>query len=206
MLARVTTFTIDGLEPRRVTVEVDVRAGLPNFTIVGLGDRAVREARERVRAAILNSGFEFPLKRVTVNLAPASLRKAGPGFDLAIACAILAAGGQVPADALERYAVFGELGLGGEIRPCRGALAVAEGTARAGLAGLVVPLQRALRGRLCRRASTCVGATSPGAGGRRSCAAASARRRPTARRPPSPSRSAISTSPTSAATPTSSRR
>ena len=135
MLARVTTFTIDGLEPRRVTVEIDVRAGLPTFTIVGLGDRAVREARERVRAAILNSGFEFPLKRLTVNLAPASLRKAGPGFDLAIACAILAAGGHVPADALERYAVFGELGLGGEIRPCRGALAVAEGTARAGLGG-----------------------------------------------------------------------
>ncbi|MCA1656814.1 MAG: ATP-binding protein, partial [Actinobacteria bacterium] len=144
MLARVTTFTIDGLEPRRVTVEIDVRAGLPNFTIVGLGDRAVREARERVRAAILNSGFEFPLKRVTVNLAPASLRKAGPGFDLAIACAILAAGGHVPADALGRYAVFGELGLGGEIRPCRGALAVAEGTARAGLAGIVVPMQRVL--------------------------------------------------------------
>ena len=80
MLARVTTFTIDGLEPRRVTVEVDVRAGLPNFTLVGLADRAVREARERVRGAILNSGFEFPLKRVTVNLAPASLRKIGAGI------------------------------------------------------------------------------------------------------------------------------
>ena len=82
MLARVTAFTIDGLEPRRVTVEIDVRAGLPNFTIVGLADRAVRESRERVRGAILNSGFEFPQRRVTVNLAPASLRKAGPGFDL----------------------------------------------------------------------------------------------------------------------------
>jgi magnesium chelatase family protein len=148
MLARVSTFTIDGLEPRDVTVEIDVRAGLPNFTIVGLGDRAVREARERVRAAILNSGFEFPLRRVTVNLAPASLRKAGPGFDLAIACAILAVSGQVPAEALERYAVFGELGLGGEIRPCRGALAVAEGTARAGLAGLIVPLERVLEASL----------------------------------------------------------
>jgi magnesium chelatase family protein len=148
MLARVSTFTIDGLEPREVTVEIDVRAGLPNFTIVGLGDRAVREARERVRAAILNSGFEFPLRRVTVNLAPASLRKAGPGFDLAIACAILAVGGQVPAEALERYAVFGELGLGGEIRSCRGALAVAEGTARAGLAGLIVPLARVLEASL----------------------------------------------------------
>jgi magnesium chelatase family protein len=148
MLARVSTFTIDGLEPRHVTVEIDVRAGLPNFTIVGLADRAVREARDRVHAAILNSGFEFPQRRVTVNMAPASLRKSGPGFDLAIACAILAVGGHVPADALERYAVFGELGLGGEIRPCRGALAVAEGTARAGIAGLIVPRERALEAAL----------------------------------------------------------
>jgi magnesium chelatase family protein len=148
MLARVITFSIDGLEPRRVTVEVDVRAGLPNFTIVGLADRAVRESRERVRAAVLNSGFEFPLKRITVNLAPASLRKAGPGFDLAIACAILAAGGHVPTAALERYAVFGELALGGEIRPCRGALAVAEGAARAGLTGLLVPIERVLEASL----------------------------------------------------------
>jgi magnesium chelatase family protein len=148
MLARVTTFTIDGLEPRRVTVEVDVRTGLPNFTLVGLADRAVREARERVRGAILNSGFEFPLKRVTVNLAPASLRKSGPGFDLGIACAILAASGQLPADAFERLAVFGELGLDGEIRPCRGALAVAEGTARAGLTGLIVPRERVLEATL----------------------------------------------------------
>src|ERR1043165_3747878 len=83
MLAHVTTFAIDGIEPRRVTVEVDVRQGLPAFSIVGLGDRSVREARERVRGAILNSGFAFPQMRVTVNLAPAYLRKQGPGFDLA---------------------------------------------------------------------------------------------------------------------------
>jgi len=143
MLARVTTFAIDGLEPRRVTVEVDLRAGLPSFTIVGLADRAVREARERVRAAVLNSGFEFPLKRLTVNLAPAALRKAGPGFDLAIACGVLAAAGRLPAEALERIAVFGELSLGGEVRPVRGVLAIAEGTARAGLVGLVVPREHA---------------------------------------------------------------
>jgi magnesium chelatase family protein len=148
MLARVSTFTIDGLEPRRVTVEIDVRAGLPNFTIVGLADRAVRESRDRVHAAILNSGFEFPQRRVTVNMAPASLRKTGPGFDLAIACAILAVGGHVPAEALDRYAVFGELGLGGEIRPCRGALAVAEGAARAGIEGLIVPRERVLEAAL----------------------------------------------------------
>ena len=143
VLAHVTTFTIAGLDPRRVTVEVDLRAGLPNFTIVGLGDRAVREARERVHAAILNSGFEFPARRLTVNLAPAYLHKAGPGFDLAIAVGVLAASGQIPAAALDRLAVFGELSLGGDLRPSRGALAVAEGTVRAGLATLVVPRERA---------------------------------------------------------------
>src|SRR5580765_7425835 len=110
MLARVATFTISGLEPHAVTVEIDVRAGLPSFTIVGLADRAVREARERVRGAILNSGLQFPLKRVTVNLAPACLLKTGPGFDLAIACTVLVASGQVPVDALRGVAVFGELG------------------------------------------------------------------------------------------------
>jgi magnesium chelatase family protein len=143
MLAHVTTFAIQGVESRRVTVEVDIRPGLPGFTIVGLGDRAIREARERVRSAILNSGFEFPARRITVNLAPAALRKEGPGFDLAIACGILAAGAQLPVAALERVAVFGELALGGELRPCRGVLAVAEGVAGAGLSGLVLPAPHA---------------------------------------------------------------
>ncbi|HWI70776.1 MAG TPA: YifB family Mg chelatase-like AAA ATPase [Baekduia sp.] len=143
MLAHVTTFAIQGVESRRVTVEVDIRPGLPGFAIVGLGDRAVREARERVRAAILNSGFEFPARRITVNLAPASLRKEGPGFDLAIACGILAAGAQLPIASLERVAVFGELSLGGKLRPCRGVLAVAEGVAGAGLSGLVLPARHA---------------------------------------------------------------
>ena len=136
------TFTLSGLEPHRVTVEVDLRSGLPSFTIVGLGDRAVREARERVQAAILNSGFKFPNQRVTVNLAPAYLRKTGPGFDLAIACGVLAASGQIPAGRLERLAVFGELALGGAIRPARGVLAVAEGVRDVGLDGLVVASER----------------------------------------------------------------
>jgi magnesium chelatase family protein len=139
MLARVTTFSIHGLEPRRITVEVDVRQGLPAFTIVGLGDQAVRESRERVRAAVQNCGFEFPARRVTVNLAPAYLRKAGPGFDLAIACAVLAASGQLPPAAVEETAVFGELGLSGELRPSRGALAVAEGARQHCLTRLLVP-------------------------------------------------------------------
>ncbi|MDQ3608140.1 MAG: ATP-dependent protease, partial [Actinomycetota bacterium] len=138
-LARAVTFAIDGIASRRVLVEVDLRVGLPAFTIVGRGDMSVRESRERIRAALLNSGFEFPARRITANLAPAALRKVGPGFDLAIACALLAAGGQVPVESLERWAIFGELSLGGEVRPCRGTLAVAEGARRAGSAGLLVP-------------------------------------------------------------------
>ena len=141
MLARVTTFALHGLDSRRITVEVDVRQGLPAFTVVGLGDRSVRESRERVRGAILNSGLEFPSRRLTVNLAPAHLRKEGPGFDLAIACAVLAASSQVPADVLERTAVFGELDLHGELRPASGALAVAEGALRHGLEHLIVPAE-----------------------------------------------------------------
>jgi magnesium chelatase family protein len=132
MLARVTTFTLDGLCSRRITVEVDLRRGLPAFTIVGRGDAAVRESRERVQTALINAGFLFPQRRITVNLAPAHLRKVGPGFDLATACGLLVASGQLPADELQRWTVFGELGLGGELRHCRGVLAVAEGARDAG--------------------------------------------------------------------------
>ena len=139
MLARLTTFAIDGLASRRITVEVDLRTGLPGFTIVGRGDAAVRESRERVHSAVRNSGFDFPSRRVTVNLAPAYLPKSGPGYDLATACGLLVASGQVPAERVDRWAVFGELSLGGELRPCGGALAVAEGARRHGLDGLIVP-------------------------------------------------------------------
>jgi magnesium chelatase family protein len=143
MLARVTTFCIDGVQPRQVLVEVDIRSGLPAFTIVGLGDTAVRESRDRIRAAILNSGFKFPDGRITANLAPAFLPKAGPGFDAALALALLAASGQVPSHALQGCAVFGELSLGGELRDSPGALAVAEGARRFGCARLIVPRSRA---------------------------------------------------------------
>lgn len=142
VLSRAHTFAIEGLQSRQVVVEVDIRQGLPAFTVVGLGDRAVREARERVRGALLNSGFDFPQRRVTVNLAPAYLRKVGPGFDLAIACGVLAASGQLPVDALDSVAVYGELALGGEVRVCSGVLAVAEGAACAGLRSLIVPGDR----------------------------------------------------------------
>ncbi|MGX6448520.1 magnesium chelatase domain-containing protein, partial [Patulibacter sp. S7RM1-6] len=142
MLARVQTFTIDGLEPRPVVVEVDVRPGLPSFTIVGLGDLALRESRERVRSALGNQGYELPQRRITVNLAPASLPKGGPGFDLAIAVGLLAASGQAPGVDLDRIAVVGELSLGGAVRAGRGALVVAEGAFAAGLDAVVLPREQ----------------------------------------------------------------
>jgi magnesium chelatase family protein len=138
VLARAHSFAIEGLEARRVCVELDIRGGLPAFTIVGLPGTAVREARERVRAAVLNSDFAFPRQRVTANLAPAHIEKTGPGFDLALACALLAASGQVDTSRLERIALFAELSLGGELRPCRGVLVAAEAAERAGFRGLVV--------------------------------------------------------------------
>ena len=143
MLSRVRTFALDGLEARPVWVEVDIRPGLPAFGIVGLGDTAVREARERVRAAIANAGFDFPMRRITANLAPAYLRKSGPAFDLALAVGVLAASGQVAPDRLERIAFFGELSLGAELRPARGTLVVAEAARRAGLDALVLAPGRA---------------------------------------------------------------
>lgn len=148
MLARAHTFTIDGLQTRHVTVEVDIRAGLPAFTIVGLADAAVREARERVRAAILNSGFEFPGRRITANLAPGDVPKVGPALDLALACAVLAASNQLPRERLDSNALFGELALDGQMRGCRGTLAVAEGTRQAGLRTLVLAGERAREAQL----------------------------------------------------------
>ena len=143
MIARVTTFAIDGVESRRVWVEADIRQGLPAFTIVGLADKAIREARERVRSAITNSGHVFPGLRITVNLAPAYLRKIGPGFDLPLAMAILVASDQLPPAAVEDCAIVGELSLTGDVRAIRGALAIAEGVRRHQLSRLLLPRARA---------------------------------------------------------------
>jgi magnesium chelatase family protein len=137
------TFAILGVEAHSVRAEADVRAGLPSFALVGLPDAAVRESRERVNAAIANSGFKFPQTRITVNLAPASLPKAGPGFDLAIAAAVLAASGQLPREMLDRTALAGELALDGTLRPAPGALAMAERARRAGIGRIAVPLDSA---------------------------------------------------------------
>jgi magnesium chelatase family protein len=143
MLASVATFAIEGIDSREVTVEVDVRRGLPAFTLVGLPDAAVREARERVRAALLNSGLEFPLQRITANLAPARIRKAGAGFDLALAVALLAASEQVPPDWFSSCAVCGELSLSGALRRVHGTVAIASGARSAGMERLIVPVENA---------------------------------------------------------------
>ena len=143
VLSSVFTFALEGVSSDEVTVEVDVRRGLPQFTLVGLPDRAIRESRERVRAALLNSDLDFPMKRLTVNLAPAHLRKAGPSFDLAIAVGLLAASGQVPGEPLAGAALCGELSLTGDLRPVRGALAAAIGARDAGRRQLLVPCENA---------------------------------------------------------------
>jgi magnesium chelatase family protein len=141
VLATARTFTLDGISARPVRVEVDVHRGLPSFTIVGLPDTAVREARERVRAALVNCGFEFPLQRIVVNLAPASLRKAGPGMDLAIAAALLSAAGELEWEGLARVALAGELALDGSLRPVQGALAMAEAARESGAEAIVLPAE-----------------------------------------------------------------
>ncbi len=138
VIASARTFALHGVSAQEVTVEVDVRKGLPAFSLVGLPDAAVRESRERVRAALSNCGFEFPQQRITASLAPADLRKAGPAFDLAIAAALLAASGQLPIEALDACALAGELGLDGALRPVAGALAMAESAMRIGVRKLVV--------------------------------------------------------------------
>jgi magnesium chelatase family protein len=143
-VSQVTTFAVDGVDALPVTVEADVRSrGLPAFTIVGLADTAVKEARARIKSALVNCGFAFPEGRLTVNLAPAYLRKVGPSFDLPLAVALLAASEQLDAEALADCGLVGELGLLGDVRPGNGALAVAEGARRIGLRRLVVPLARA---------------------------------------------------------------
>ncbi|MFI5310467.1 MAG: YifB family Mg chelatase-like AAA ATPase [Gemmatimonadales bacterium] len=139
MLAAVRSAAVLGIEAYDVIVEVDVASGLPAWTIVGLASSAVKEARERVTAAITNSGFDLPSRRVTVNLSPADVRKDGTAFDLPIALGLLIATGQLETDAINRLLVVGELGLDGSIRPIRGALPLARAAARAEVRALVIP-------------------------------------------------------------------
>ena len=141
MLASILSAALVGVQASLVRVEVDVAPGLPAFTTVGLPDSAVRESRERVRSAIRNAGFPFPSDRITVNLAPADLRKQGASFDLPIALGILAATGAVTDGRIGPFAVVGELALDGHIQPVRGALAVGLACRRQGIDTLVVPVE-----------------------------------------------------------------
>ena len=138
MLARCTTATLQGLEARQVEVEVDLGPGLPALQMVGLADTAIHESRERLRSALRNSGLRVPLTRVVVNLAPADLRKEGPGFDLPIALALLVASAQMPAGRLSGIWSAAELALDGTLRPIRGVLPLAIAARRAGARALVV--------------------------------------------------------------------
>jgi magnesium chelatase family protein len=140
VLACVLSAALVGVEAALVRVEVDVSPGLPMFTTVGLPDSAVRESRERVRSAIRNAGFSFPNDRITVNLAPADLRKEGASFDLPIALGILSATGAVTNERIGPYAVVGELALNGQIQAVRGALAVGLACRRQGIDTLLVPV------------------------------------------------------------------
>lgn len=137
MLATLFSATLHGLDGRLIRVEVDVAPGLPGFTIVGLPDAALQEARERVRGAVRNSGYTWPPRRITVNLAPADLRKAGAALDLAMAAGILIGSEQVEASG--RWALLGELSLGGEVRTVPGLLPMVAAIARRGIRRLVVP-------------------------------------------------------------------
>src|SRR3984893_11900224 len=138
MLACLRTASLFGVEASPVHVEVDVSFGFPSFTMVGLPDVSVRESRDRVRSAIRNSGFEFPAHRITVNLAPGDVRKAGPSFDLPIALGILAAQGIVERPNIPAVVLRGELSLGGSIHATRGVLPIAAAARRSGAAAILL--------------------------------------------------------------------
>jgi magnesium chelatase family protein len=151
-LAILYSRAISGMESPLVTVEAHIANGLPSFTIVGLPETEVKESKDRVRAAMQNAQFEFPARRITVNLAPADLPKESGRFDLPIALGILAATGQIPSDKLGEYEWAGELALTGELRAIRGALAMTYGASRSGRS-FVLPLQNAAEAALVREAA-----------------------------------------------------
>jgi len=146
MLAKVMSSALVGIDAIRVDVEVDIAQGLPQFATVGLPDGAVKESKDRVKSALKNSGYDFPNRRITVNLAPADIKKEGASFDLPISIGILSATGVVKNNKLGEYLLLGELSLDGGIRPVRGCLSVAVAAKRSGLRGIVVPKENACEG------------------------------------------------------------
>ena len=143
MLSKLYSAALFGVEAFMVEIEVDIHPGLPSFNIVGLPDTAVQESRERVRAAIKNSEFEFPMQRITVNLAPADIKKEGPIFDLPIALGILAASGQINSNLLDKHLIIGELSLDGSIKSINGVLPIALTAKKLGKKNLIVPRAKA---------------------------------------------------------------
>lgn len=151
MLSRVLSASIIGIDAYPVDVEVDISSrGLPHFTMVGLPDTAVKESRDRVRSALKNIGFNFPLKHITVNLAPADLKKEGSSFDLPIAIGMVIAEGILPAYCVEGYLLTGELSLDGRIKPVKGALSMSIKTKELGLKGIILPEENALEAAIVR--------------------------------------------------------
>ncbi len=139
MIARITAAAVLGIDAYLVDVEVDIAFGLPAFNMVGLPEGAVKESKERVRAAIKNAGFDYPQRHITVNLAPADVKKEGAAFDLPIALGILAASGEIPAEALDGHIFLGELSLNGDLKNVRGVLPIAVSGRRLGTSVLIVP-------------------------------------------------------------------
>lgn len=146
MLAKVLSSAVIGIDAYLVEVEVDISHGLPTFTTVGLPETAVKESKERVKTAIANSGYAFPDDRITVNLAPASIKKEGTGFDLPIALGILVATGLIPPEPLTRFLVMGELSLDGRVKPVKGALPMAIAVRDAGYEGIIIPAENGPEG------------------------------------------------------------
>jgi len=139
LLSKVLTSAVVGIDAHLMEVEVDISYGLPAFTTVGLAEVSVKESRERVKAAIHNCGYTFPDDRITVNLAPAHIKKEGTGFDLPIALGILAATGIIPKDKTSGYLVLGELSLDGRVKPVKGSLPMAMAAKASGYEAILVP-------------------------------------------------------------------
>lgn len=155
MMTKVCSCALHGIDGYLVTVEVDVSEGLPGFDLVGLPDSAVRESKERVRTAIKNSNYLFPVKRITVNLAPADTRKEGPAFDLPIAVGVLGCLGLFPAEKLSHIMIVGELSLDGAVRPVNGVLPMVYGALQKGLKQCLLPIANIEEGAIVEGIEVC---------------------------------------------------
>ena len=139
MLAKTNSFALNGVKGFKIDIEIDINAGLPSYDTVGLPDTAIKESRERIRSAIKNSGLNYPVKKITINLAPADLRKEGPVFDLAIAVGILAASEQIPTFVYKDYIILGELSLDGSVRHINGILPTLIAGLESGYTKYIIP-------------------------------------------------------------------